>query len=221
MSVPVNGHGGDQALFVKAAMPLNKQFSFGILLSYERSQFNAIEDNSGSFVKYKTNWLPSGGFGLTYQPDKHFLIGFRALFNQDSEVRTDNIGSVDGLAGSQEYRLGISAGLWKGALLDIGGNLRRKQNIIAGTSGSQVKPNIGFEQNLFNRHFALRAGVDETSGTGGFSLKFQPITLDVAYVNNIGIARVGNIFGENSNSLIATMTFNYGYYLSKRHSSAN
>lgn len=115
-------------------MPLNKQFSFGILLSYERSQFNAIEDNSGSFVKYKTNWLPSGGFGLTYQPDKRFLMGFRALFNQDSEVRTDNIGSVDGFAGSQEYRLGISAGLWKGALLDIGGNLRRKQNIIAGTS---------------------------------------------------------------------------------------
>jgi hypothetical protein len=220
--VPTHGDGNNQALFVKAALPLTKQFSFGVLLSYERSQYSADADNTpGNFVRYQTNWLPSGGFGLTYQPDKRFLIGFRALFNQDSEVRTDNIGSVDGLAASQEYRLGVSAGLWKDALIDIGGNLRSKQNHIAGTSSSQVKPNIGFEQNLFDRHFALRAGVDETSGTGGFTLKFQPITIDMAYVNNIGIARVGNLFGETSNSFIATVVFNYGYFMSKRHATAN
>jgi hypothetical protein len=217
-AVPVHGDGNNQAVFIKAAMPLNKQFSFGILLSYERSQFDATSDNAGGgFVKYKTNWLPSGGFGLTYQPDKRFLIGFRALFNQDSEVRTDNIGMVQGLAASQEYRLGVSAVPWKDAIIDAGGNLRSKQNHIAGTSTSQIKPNIGFEQNFWGRHFALRAGVDETSGTGGFTLKLQPITVDFAYVNNIGIARVGNLFGQNSNSFIATVVFNYGYFMSKRH----
>ena len=218
-SVPVatHGDGNNQAVFVKAALPLNKQFSFGILLSYERSQYSAAADNDQEgFVRYQTGWLPSGGLGLTYQPTPRFLFGFRALFNQDMERRTDNAGSVQGVASSQEYRLGASVVLWKDALIDIGGNLRSRQNHIAGTSSSQVKPNIGFEQNLWSRHFALRAGVDETSGTGGFTLKFQPVTVDVAYVNNIGIARVGNLFGESSNSVIATLVFNYGYFISKR-----
>jgi hypothetical protein len=222
VAVPTHGDGNDQALFVKAALPLNKQFSFGILLSYERSQYDAAADNTpGGFVRYQTNWLPSGGFGLTYQPAPSFLFGFRALFNQDMEKRIDNTGSVEGLAASQEYRLGASVGIWKDALIDIGGNFRGKQNHIVGTSSSQVKPNIGFEQNLWNRHFAFRAGVDETSATGGFTLKFQPVSVDLAYVNNIGIARVGNLFGESSNSVIATIIFNYGYFISKRHSTTN
>ena len=215
--VATHGDGNDQALFVKAALPLNKQFSFGVLLSYERSQYAAATDNDpGGFVRYQTGWLPTGGFGLTYQPTGRFLFGFRALFTQDMERRIDNTSSVQGTASSQEYRLGGSVGLWKGALIDIGGNLRNKQNHIAGTSSSQVKPNIGFEQNLWNRHFAFRAGVDETSGTGGFTLKFQPINIDVAYVNNIGIARVGNLYGASSNSFITTIVFNYGYFMSKR-----
>jgi hypothetical protein len=216
--VSTHGDGNNQALFVKAALPLNKQFSFGVLLSYERSQYSASADNnSNSFVRYQTGWLPTGGFGMTYQPVTRFLFGFRALFNQDMEHRIDNTSSVQGVSASQEYRVGASAGLWKGALIDIGGNLRSKQNHIAGTSSSQIKPNVGFEQNLWNRHLALRAGVDETSGTGGFTLKFQPVTVDVAYVNNIGIARVGSLYGENSNSFIATVVFNYGYFISKRH----
>lgn len=217
-AVPTTGNGSDQALFLKAALPINKQFSFGVLLSYERSQYNAIANSvSNGFVKYQTNWLPSGGFGLTYQPSARFLFGFRALFNQDNEIRTDNLSTVSGFAGSQEYRLGASVGLWKDAIFDLGGSLRAKENNIAGTSSSQIKPNMGFEQNLWNRHFALRAGLDETSKTGGFTLKFQPLSIDVAYVNNIGIARVGNLFGETSNSLIATVVFNYGYFMSKRH----
>ena len=212
-----HGDGSNQAVFVKAALPLNKQFSFGILLSYERSQYWAAADNNlDGFVRYQTGWLPSGGLGLTYQPTPRFLVGFRVLFNQDMEKRIDNTSSVQGVASSQEYRLGASVVLWKDALIDIGGNLRSRQNHIAGASSSQVKPNIGFEQNLWSRHFALRAGVDETSGTGGFTLKFQPVTIDVAYVNNIGIARVGNLFGESSNSIIATVVFNYGYFISKR-----
>jgi hypothetical protein len=62
------------------------------------SQFNATADNNpGDFVRYQTNWLPSGGFGVTYQPDKWLLIGFRALFNQDMERRIDNVSSLEGL----------------------------------------------------------------------------------------------------------------------------
>ncbi|HWD90065.1 MAG TPA: hypothetical protein VG367_18185 [Mucilaginibacter sp.] len=221
VAVPTIGNGDDQAFFLKTALPLNKQFSFGVMLSYERSQYDAVSDNiPNSFVRYQTNWKPSGGFGLTYQPSARFLFGFRALFNQDLEKRIDNSSSAEGFAGSQEYRFGASMGLWKGALMDVGGNIRSKQNDIAGTSSSQVKPNIGFEQNLWNKHFALRAGLDETSKTGGFTLKFQPFNIDVAYVNNIGIARVGNLFGNNSNSLIATVVFNYGNYISKRRSTS-
>lgn len=216
-TVPVHGDGNNQALFVKAAMPLNKEFSFGILLCYERSQFSAIGDGvPANFVRYQTDWRPSGGFGVTYQPDKRFLIGFRALFNRDMERRIDNVSNSSGLNTAQEYRLGVSVGLWQDALVDIGGNLRCRHNEISNSSSSKIEPNIGFEQNLWKRHFALRAGIDETSGTGGFSLKFQPLTLDVAYVNNIGIARVGNLFGDNSNSLIATLVFNYGNFMSKK-----
>lgn len=218
--VATTGDGNDQALFVKAALPLNKQFSFGVLLSYERSQYSAAADNAGGgFVRYQTGWRPTGGFGLTYQPSARFLFGFRALFNQDMETRIDNISTAQGIASSQEYRLGASIGLWQGALIDIGGNLRSKQNHIASTSSSQVKSNIGFEQNLWDRHFSFRGGVDETSPTAGFSLKFQPITVDFAYVNNIGIARVGNLYGVSSNSFITTIVFNYGYFMSKRHGS--
>lgn len=211
-AVPVHGDGSDEAVFIKAAMPLNQSFSFGVLLSYERSQFNAISDNSTNYVKYETGWRPSGGFGVTYQPNKKILIGFRALFNNDEEKKTDKIAVSEGLNATQEYRLGISVILWKGALIDLGGSLRHKHNDISNTSSSNLEPNIGFEQNVWNRHFAFRFGLDETSATGGFSLKFQPITFDFAYVNKIGYARVGNLFGTNSNSFITTLILSYANF---------
>ena len=212
-SVAVNGDGNDQAVFIKSAMPLGKGFSVGVLLSYERSQFNAVADSiSSNYVRYETNWLPSGGFGITYQPTKNILIGFRALFNNDNEVKTDKISSVSGSNAVQEYRLGISVNLWKGGLIDVGGNLRHQHNAISNNAASNFEPNIGFEQNVWNRHFAFRFGLDETSPTGGCSIKFQPVTFDFAYVKKIGCARVGNIFGTNSNSFIGTLIFNYGNF---------
>jgi hypothetical protein len=41
---------------------------------------------------------------------------------------------------------------------------------------------LGFEQNLFASAFAVRAGLDETSYSAGFSLRRRPLQLDVAYV---------------------------------------
>ncbi|HXB43049.1 MAG TPA: hypothetical protein VNV85_03295 [Puia sp.] len=217
-SVPVHGDGNNQAVFIKAAMPVGNGFSFGLLLSYERSQFSAVSDSSSSnYVRYETRWLPSGGFGIVYQADKRILIGFRALFNQDKEKRTDKLAISEGLNLAQEYRLGVSVNLWNGALIDLGGNLRHRHSEITNTSSSNLEPNIGFEQNILHRHLAFRFGVDETSPTGGFSIKFQPVTFDFAFVNKIGYARIGNLFGTNSNSFIATLIFNYSKFSNNKH----
>ena len=209
-SVPVHGDGNNQSLFIKAAMPFGKVFSFGALLSYERSQFNAFSDNNAAnYVRYQTNWLPSGGLGLSWQPTKRVLVGFRGVFNHDWERRIDNKGVAEGLNSSYEYRLGISVGAWKGALIDLGGSIRYRNNQMNNTKSSDLEPNVGFEQNFWQRHFALRAGLDESSQVCGFSIRFRPIVLDVAYVRDLGLARFGTLFGTNSNSVIATFVFDY------------
>ncbi|GGB21138.1 hypothetical protein GCM10011511_51120 [Puia dinghuensis] len=207
----VHGDGNNQAVFVKAAMPLGKGFSAGLLLSYELSQFDSHSDKSvGQYVNYQTRWVPSGGLGLTWQPSKRILVGFRALFNNDREQRSDNVGSSTGANNTQEYRLGMSVGLWEGALADVGGNVRHRSNQLYNTKNTATEPNLGFEQNLWHRHFAFRFGLDETSGTGGISLRFSPILIDVAYVRNLATERVGPIFGATSNSILSTVVFDFG-----------
>jgi hypothetical protein len=216
-AVPMQGDGSNQALFVKMAMPLGKGFSFGVLLSYERSIFDAISDIiTQNYIRYQTTWLPSGGFGFSWQPSKRYLLGFRALFNNDHETIIDNTSVSHGLNSTQEFRLGISIGLWKGALMDLGGNIRHRLNQIYGTSNTAIEPNIGFEQNLWQRHLAFRFGLDETSGTGGLTLRFSPIIIDLAYVHNLAMARIGNLFGTTSNSILATILFDFGYHLNKK-----
>lgn len=191
-------------------MPLAKGFSLGILLSYERSQFGAVADNNpANHVRYRTDWLPSGGFGVTWQPIARILMGFRGLFNNDWESKIDNIGASQGRNSTNEYRLGMSIGLWQGALADIGGNTRYTSNQVYNTTHHQSEPDLGFEQNLFKRHLAFRFGLDETSGTGGISIRYRPVTIDVAYVHDLAVARFTSLFGTNSNSLIATFIFNY------------
>jgi len=216
-SILYNGNGSNQAVFLKAAMPFSNGFSVGLLLSYERSMFNAVSsDIPLDYVHYQTNWLPSGGFGVTWQPTQRVLVGARALFNHDWEERTDDNSTYRGLNLSYEYRAGISVVTWKGALIDIGGNLRYRYNQIYNTSHSDPRPNIGFEQNILNRHLALRAGLDESSETGGLSVRFKPFILDIAYVHNLGFARIGSLYGVNSNSLIATLVFDYEQYGKKK-----
>jgi hypothetical protein len=214
---PVAGHGSDNALFSKIALPLGHGVSAGILISYETSHFNAsalaAPDNT---VSYETFWRPSGGFGIAWQPNQKWLFGFRALLNNDLERRTDSAGTSEGLARSVELRLGGSVSPWQGALIDVGGTRLEKRNAIAGTHTVTYEPNIGFEQALFSRHLTLRCGVDETSPTAGLSVKFAPFNLDVAYVRNIARARVNELFGTESNSILATFTVDYDAII-RRH----
>jgi hypothetical protein len=209
--VAMTGTGGDHAFFSKIAMPLGDNFSAGILLSYEQSHFDAAVDNSaGRRVLYKTEWRPSGGFGIAWQPDPKVLIGFRALFNNDMEHRLDANGSEStGLAHSAEYRLGASYSPWDGALFDVGGTHQERHNGLAGTTVDANRPNLGIEQAFLARRLIVRAGLDETSPTAGISYKLAPFNLDVAYVHNMAHARVGDLFGTESNSVIATLTLDY------------
>ncbi len=209
-AMPMVGHGADDALFSKIAMPLGHGLSAGVLLSYETSDFdaNAITMPQDR-VRYATEWRPSGGFGVAWQPSKKWLFGFRALVNNDLERRTDSAGLAEGLVRSVEYRLGGSTSPWDGALIDLGGTRLEKQNAIAQTHTIAYEPNIGFEQSLLARRVTLRLGVDETSPTAGLSFKFAPCNIDVAYVRNMARARVGELFGARSNSLVATFTLNY------------
>jgi hypothetical protein len=190
---PLVGSGSNQAVFVKVAMPLARGFSAGALLSYELSQFDAATapgDSSPAAVHYETRWRPSGGFGVTWEPSNRLLFGTRAILNHDQEVRTDSVGTSEALARTYEGRLGGAASPWAGGLIDVGGTWLYRRNGLAGTTKTTFHPNLGFEQNLFVHALALRAGLDETSYGAGFSVRRRPLQLDVAYVYNLGKARV-------------------------------
>jgi len=211
--VPLVGKGSDSAIFIKAAMPLGKGFSFGGLLSHETSRFDAAPSTGTTqqTVHYQTEWRPSGGFGVTWQqPRKKMLFGFRALLNNDQEKRTDPVGTVEGGVHSKEFRLGASYLPWQGAVVDVGGTRLERRNDLAGTSTLVYHPNLGFEQALLESRLTLRFGVDETSPTAGFSWKFSRFKLDSAYVGNMARSRVGNLFGTRSNSILFTFTVDYG-----------
>ncbi len=208
-AVPVIGSGRDQALFSKIAMPLGNGVSAGVLLSYEVSKFDATSvSNPAQSVRYETEWRPSGGFGLAWQPSDKLLAGFRALLNTDLERRIDSTGKAEGTARSQEYRLGISVSPWKGGWLDAGVTALEKRNELNATHSSETHPNLGLEQWFLNRRLALRFGLDETSPTAGLTYKVPPFNLDVAYVRNMAKAR-SELFGSESNSVIATLSLDY------------
>jgi hypothetical protein len=206
-ATPVSGRGVDNALFSKIALPLGHGVSAGVLLSYERSHFDAESiANPASTVRYETDWRPSGGLGVVWQPDKRLLLGIRALLNNDRERRIDAIGAREGLARSAELRAGVSVSPWDGALLDAGGTRLERRNAIAGTHTTTYEPNVGIEQAFMNRRFVVRFGVDETSPTAGVSARFPPVNVDLAYVRNMARARVGELFGDRSSTVIATVT---------------
>jgi hypothetical protein len=206
----VVGHGTDDAVFSKVALPLGHGVSAGILLAYETSHFDARSiAMPADTIRYETQWRPSGGFGVAWQPSKRLLFGFRALLNNDMEQRIDSAGTRDGLARSFEYRLGGSVSPWEGALLDLGTTRLEKRNAISDTHTIAYEPNVGFEQALLARRLSLRLGVDETSPTAGFSARFSPFNIDIAYVRNMARERVGQLFGTRSNSVVATFTLDY------------
>lgn len=208
---PMVGAGADQALFVKAALPIGSGVSAGILASYELSQFQASADEVGAQassarVRYRTTWRPSGGFGVTWQPDPRLLFGTRAILNHDHEVREDAAGTSEGLARSYELRLGGSVAPWAGGLLDLGGTYFYRKSGLGAAPTSTLHPNLGVEQALFGRALTVRAGLDETSYGAGLTFRRPPVQLDLAYIYDLGKARVGDVFGVTSNSVLATFT---------------
>ncbi len=208
--VRMTGTGSDNAVFSKIAMPLGNGFSAGVLLAHETSEFDAMTENSNQAVRWQTEWRPSGGFGLAWQPSNTMLFGFRALLNNDLERRSDAAGTTEGMASTQEYRLGGSISPWTGAWVDIGVTNLERQNALAGTRTNAFYPNLGFEQALLDRRVVVRFGLDEESPTAGISFKFNPFRLDVAYVCDMARSRVGDFFGTNSSSIVATLTLDYG-----------
>jgi hypothetical protein len=214
-SVPVTGTGSDHALFSKIALPLGGGFSAGVLLSFEKSHFDAAADaNPSNAIRWDTEWRPSGGFGVSWQPNPRVLVGVRALLNTDYEHITDSAGEQEGTARSQEFRVGASISPWEGALVDVGGTRLHKQNGISQTNTTHTEPNLGFEQAL-NRRLTIRFGKDETSLTSGLSAKLAPFDIGLAYVNNMAHARVGDLFGKNSNSLFLTVALDYRSFARK------
>jgi hypothetical protein len=162
-------------------------------------------------VHYATAWRPSGGAGLAWQPGPRLLFGTRVILNHDEETRTDALGTTQGLARSYEFRLGGSVAPWPGGIVDLGGTALYRRNGLTGATTTTVHPNVGLEQTFLGKAVVLRAGVDETSYGGGLTLRRRPLQLDVAYVYDLGRARVGNIFGTTSNSVLATLTFDIGW----------
>lgn len=208
-SLPMHGDGANQALFIKAAMPLAYGFSAGVLLSYELSQYDLVPDVGPGYVRLETQWRPSGGFGVAWQPTDWILVGTRFILNNDLEVRADPSGTAAGIYHSFEERLGGSVSLWPGGLLDAGATARQRIRRLDGTSTSGIAPNLGIEQTLFQKHLALRAGYDESSPTVGLTGILKPFRLDVAYVYDLGMARVGTLFGTTSHSVLVTFTYDY------------
>jgi hypothetical protein len=207
---PMVGSGANQAIFAKIAAPLGRGFSAGVLLSYELSQFDTLSlpgDQAPAAVHYATEWRPSGGFGAVWQPGPRFLVGSRVILNHDHEIRTDALGTTEGLARSYELRLGGSVVPWPGGILDVGGTELYKRNGLTGATSRSLHPNLGIEQAVIVNALFLRAGIDETSYGGGITLRKRPLQLDVAYVYGLGRARVGTLFGTTSNSVLATLTF--------------
>lgn len=214
--VPVHGDGANQAIFIKAAMPLGYGFSAGVLLSYELSQYDVVPDQGPGYIHLETQWRPSGGFGVAWQPTDWILIGTRFILNNDLEIRTDPTGSGAGIYHSFEERLGGSVSLWRGGLLDAGMTGRQRIRGLDGTSTGGLSPNLGIEQSLFDKHLALRAGYDESSPTVGLTAIVKPFRLDVAYVYDLGMARVGKVFGTTSNSVLVTFTYDYASTLASK-----
>lgn len=211
---PMVGSGANQALFAKVAAPLGLGISVGALLSYELSQFDALTppgDPAPAAVHYATRWRPSGGFGAVWQPGPRLLAGARVILNHDREVRTDAAGTTEGLARSYEFRLGASVTPWPGGIVDLGGTELYKRNGLTGATTSALHPNVGIEQALIAGTLFIRAGVDETSYGGGITVQGRPLRLDVAYLYDLGRARVGPLFGTTSNSVLATLTFDMSW----------
>ncbi len=223
-ALPARGDGGDELVAIRVAMPLGAGVSIGIQLTYEVSHFDALLDEQGAAIRYRTQWRPSGGVGIAWMPSPRLLFGTRVILNHDEEEREDAAGTVHGLYRNYEFRAGGSVSPWRGALFDVGGTVLYRDNALSGAESVVGGANVGFEQAFWNRAFVVRAGVDECqlgfgaacTATAGMSVRAGPLDLDLAYLYNLGDARIGTLFGAHSHSVLATFTLDYARLVHRR-----
>lgn len=203
------GDGSNQAVFLKFAKPITPTVSVGLMGAYELSEMTLLPIDGSPAIRFHTDWRPSGGAGITWTPDPSVLMGLRVILNNDIETRTSGGTSSRGWVRSNEYRAGVSYFPWKGGLLDLGIVGIERSDPVDGTSSFRGQPTVGVEQAVFPKRFWIRAGRDETTWTGGLSYQGSFIKIDVAYLRNIAKFRIGDMFGDNSDSIIFTVTLNF------------
>ncbi len=212
---PSTGNLADTSLFVKLAKPVTPTLSVGVMLAYELSQATLLPDDGQAPIRFTTAWLPSGGAGLHWHPDEHWQVGARVILNHDLETRYQGGAIETGLVRSYEYRLGVAFSPWAGTLFDLGGAALDRSNALEHSSLFAVHPTVGVEQALLAKRLWLRAGLDETTWTGGASVAAGAFKLDLAVLYNLGAARIGELFGKQSLSVIGTLTFDYAKALER------
>ena len=187
------------------------------------SHFDALLTDQASTIRYRTRYLPSGGLGIAWtSPHNRLLIGTRVILNNDWEERIDAVGNKQGLYRNYEYRLGHLR-------LALARRLSRRRRHAARAAERRNDThtivggaNLGVEQSFFNHHVVVRGGVDECqfglgagacTPTAGLTFGGGPVGIDFAYLYNLGQARIGTLFGVRSHSVLATLNFDYGWFL--------
>ncbi len=201
--------GSDQAIFAKFAKKLRHGFSVGGLLGWERSALSAVADAGAGSLTYNTVWLPSGGVGASWEPNRYLLTGVRALLSNDWETRRDPAGSSSGWLRSWELRAGVAVQPLRGTIVDAGYVGLWRSAAIDHTESFTHAFVLGVEQMLWRDRLWIRAGWNESAPTAGASVRVRPFKLDVAYVYNLGVDRTNGVFGRIDHAFIATLSYDY------------
>ena len=199
----------DQAVFAKFAKRLRHGFALGGLFGWERSALSGVADGGAGALTYTTVWLPSGGLGASWEPNRFLLAGVRALLSNDWETRRDAMGSTSGWLRSWEFRGGVAVRPLRGTIVDAGYVGLWRGSGVDGTQSFTHAFVLGIEQLLIADRLWVRAGWNESAPTAGVSVRIRPFKLDVAYVHDLGVERSKAAFGHTDDAVIATLTYDY------------
>ncbi|HEY1691310.1 MAG TPA: hypothetical protein VGG39_04070 [Polyangiaceae bacterium] len=211
---PSLADGSNQEAFAVLAKPLSSTVSLGLMLSYAQSQMTLLPLSGTPPIRYETSWLPSGGAGLLWRPSWRWELGARVTLLDDQETRDDSSGLRTGLLREYDARLGGGWSPWRGTRIDAGFVARTQGSAVDDSlrlpsTSFKVFPTVGVEQALVRSRVWARAGLDERSATTGLSFHARPIVVDVAYVYDLALARIDDVFGRRDASLLASIRFDY------------
>ncbi|MGH7295263.1 MAG: hypothetical protein ACRELB_10030 [Polyangiaceae bacterium] len=211
---PSLGDGSDQTALAVLAKPLSRTVSVGVMLSYAQSQMTLLPLVGTPPIRYETTWLPSGGVGLHWHPSEAWELGARVTLVDDEETRDDASGLRSGLVREYDARLGAGWSPWRGTRFDAGFVARTQGSSVDASlrlpsASFKVFPTAGAEQALVAGRVWARAGLDERTWTTGMSVRARPVTVDLAYVYGLALARVDDLFGRHNASLFASLRFDY------------